>query len=616
VLGPEKSERKLPAGAREHLTRILASPLFERSPRQSAFLRFVVEKVLAGEAAEIKEYEIAVNVYGRRADHSTRVDPIVRVEAARLRSKLLEYYASEGRLEEFRIELPKGAYVPEFVAAGVSEPAADPPVDIPHRTLWKTWWLAAIPLAAALGWLAFAYLNRATGSPLVPPNSKIPSSIAVMPIHYEPDQQAFGVQMTEALITELRQRNWPEWHIRSAVLNGDPLLPQQQADAVFTGSVNVKDGILRVTGSLEHSNSKIVLWNGTVEQKLADVPEADRGVMFEDLAYTISESINVALMERQEGEIAVVYPRRVEARHLWLEAEALWRRGDADSVRRAIDLLEKATALDPNFAWIRASLSFAYVRAIDLGFAPEATYRRRAHEQVARAQQLAPYLPFGNAAAVHVAVALDWNLTDASATCTRALNMLSASYSVRDQCAEMYSLGGHNDIAAPLEIRSIRRTRFKSIPMTELAWIRYRSRDFKEAQSLAEQALSIDKDYFPARRARVLAAMDRPEIALSLIRSGPPDPSGRMAALAATSLALQSKNADDDLSEAEQHLVRPDRTDLIRPYLALGLTARAKNLIDEAITQHNVTLLELAVDPQIAALDHTNLFDSVRSRAH
>jgi TolB-like protein len=338
----------------------------------------------------------------------------------------------------------------------------------------------------------------------VPPHTKVPSAIAVLPIldqtpgHH---RQQLNNDVTEALITEMRQRNWPHWHIRSVIINGDPALPQQQADAVFSGSVSVNGGILRVTGSLEHLPSKIVLWNGAVERKLAEWPESEHALLFEDIAFAIAESLNTALMERQEEEMAAVYPRRVEARHAWLEADELWRRGDADSVRRAVGLLEKAIALDPNFAWIHASLAFAYVRAVELGFAPEATYRRRSHEQVARALELGPYLAPANAAAVRVSLALDWNIQAASATCMSALNMLSASYSVRDQCAEMYSLDGRNEVAAALELRSIRRTTTKTIPLTELAWVRYRSRQFEEAQSLAEQALSLDKGYVPARRA-------------------------------------------------------------------------------------------------------------------
>ncbi len=624
MLLPEKSERQLPAGAcREHLARVLASPLFERSPRQSSFLRFVVEKVLAGEAAEIKEYEIAVNVYGRRTDHSTRVDPIVRVEAARLRSKLLEYYSTEGRKEEFRIELPKGAYVPEFVFSDpldtlplISTPLDTPPIEQPGGHRRRNWWLAAL-IGTGAACLTFIFVTRGTGSPLIPPNSKIPSSIAVMPIQSADPQ--VGRQMTEALFAEMRQRNWPHWHLRSSVISGDPALPDQHADAVFRGSVTLSDGILRLTGSLEHVQSKIVLWNGTVERKLGAGPESERAITFDDLAYATSENMNVALMERQEQEIAAVYPRRVEARHNWLEANELWRRGDRDSVRRAIPLLEKSIALDPNFAWIHASLAFAYVRAVELGLTPEATYRRRAHEESARALELGPYLPPAHAAAVRVALALDWNTQAASATCISAFNMLSSSYSVRDECAELYSLVGRNDAAGPLEVISVRRAVTKVNPLSELAWIHYRSRRFEEAQSVADQALSINKNYVPARCAEALTLMlqQHPGQALEFIRTGAADPTGRLVALAATALALQGQKeaAEAELLQAERQLTRPDRTDLIRPYLALGLTDRAKVVIEEAITQRNAALLELAVDPQIADLDRTGIFDTVRSRS-
>src|SRR5260370_40722604 len=107
----------IPPGVRQNLDRALASPLFVRSPRQSGFLRFVVEKVLAGEPEQIKEYEIAVHVHGRRADHSNQTDPIVRVGAARLRSKLQQDYATDGLREGMRIELPKGGCVPEVGSA-------------------------------------------------------------------------------------------------------------------------------------------------------------------------------------------------------------------------------------------------------------------------------------------------------------------------------------------------------------------------------------------------------------------------------------------------------------------------------------------------------------------
>jgi tetratricopeptide (TPR) repeat protein len=100
---------------RSHLAEILASSAFARTPRLRQFLSFVVEKVVAGEGDGLKEYLIATSVYGRSEDYDPQVDSTVRVEASRLRSKLREYYESEGRESLLEIQLPKGTYVPIFV---------------------------------------------------------------------------------------------------------------------------------------------------------------------------------------------------------------------------------------------------------------------------------------------------------------------------------------------------------------------------------------------------------------------------------------------------------------------------------------------------------------------
>ena len=101
-----------PASIRSCLDRILGSSQFVRSERMIRFLRFAVEELLAGRAGRLKEYAIGVEVFDRGDSFDPRVDPIVRVEARRLRAKLREYYEHEGRLESLRIDLPRGGYVP------------------------------------------------------------------------------------------------------------------------------------------------------------------------------------------------------------------------------------------------------------------------------------------------------------------------------------------------------------------------------------------------------------------------------------------------------------------------------------------------------------------------
>jgi adenylate cyclase len=97
-----------------HLDQALRSPLFRKAERQSRFLRFVVDAALQSPETPIKEFDIGVAVYDRRGDYDPRIDPIVRVEAARLRARLREYYEVTPP-ERVRIDIPKGRYVPLFI---------------------------------------------------------------------------------------------------------------------------------------------------------------------------------------------------------------------------------------------------------------------------------------------------------------------------------------------------------------------------------------------------------------------------------------------------------------------------------------------------------------------
>lgn len=100
-------------GVRHELDRLLDSKIFRRSGRLSAFLRFSVEAVLGGKG-RLQEYEIGIVVLDRTRDFDPRIDPSVRVQAHRLRSKLRQYYKTEGRYDPLEITLPSGTYSPLF----------------------------------------------------------------------------------------------------------------------------------------------------------------------------------------------------------------------------------------------------------------------------------------------------------------------------------------------------------------------------------------------------------------------------------------------------------------------------------------------------------------------
>jgi TolB-like protein len=105
-----------------HLERVIASAEMRRSKSLCQFLRFTVEEVLRGHGNELKEYEIGAVAFRRGRQFDTGNDPIVRVQARRLRSKLERYYAVEGRDEPIRIDYPVGSYSPVFVERSSGRP--------------------------------------------------------------------------------------------------------------------------------------------------------------------------------------------------------------------------------------------------------------------------------------------------------------------------------------------------------------------------------------------------------------------------------------------------------------------------------------------------------------
>ncbi len=169
-----------PALARDALARVMSSDAFRGAPQLASFLAYIVDLTLEGRSGEIKGYTIATQALGRDADFDPQTDPIVRVEAMRLRRALEAYYAEAGAADPLRITIPRGTYIPAFepVAAAVPDrpepptaPAPAPPAPEPVRKPRSS----ALPtsrlpwrLAAALGVAAFAV----TGLAVLPPQPR------------------------------------------------------------------------------------------------------------------------------------------------------------------------------------------------------------------------------------------------------------------------------------------------------------------------------------------------------------------------------------------------------------------------------------------------------------
>ena len=190
------------ADARAEVERVLASKGFASAGRLSRLLRYVVDKTLAGEADQLKEYAVGIEVFDRDDKYDPRLDSIVRVEAGRLRSRLDEYYNGAGAGAPMRITLPRGGYLAHFEVR--PEPVANPRPDAPTppRTLaparsrsWASWPLTLgliAGVAAMVVWLV--------GSTPTPAETGMPG-VAVLA--FSGDDQQLAARMTEYVTAEL-----------------------------------------------------------------------------------------------------------------------------------------------------------------------------------------------------------------------------------------------------------------------------------------------------------------------------------------------------------------------------------------------------------------------------
>jgi len=185
-----------PEQVRLQLDRVLASDTFAGAARLRRFLRHVVERTLAGAADGLKEYAIGIEVFDRDGGYDPRTDSIVRVEAARLRTKLAEYYGGPGANDPVIIQMRKGGYAPDFEERGAPKRAPDPR----RRLLLAAGVLAAV-LAAASAVLIAARLaggGRERGSSLV--------SVAVLPFAHHSasaDDDRLAARLTDGVTSAL-----------------------------------------------------------------------------------------------------------------------------------------------------------------------------------------------------------------------------------------------------------------------------------------------------------------------------------------------------------------------------------------------------------------------------
>jgi TolB-like protein len=379
----------------EQVERILRSKVFAAATRSQAFLQYVVEKSLANSPP--KEYAIAVDVFERGTEYDPAVDSTVRVEAGRLRSRLREYYAGEGREDVLCIEVPKGSYAAVVtvrctekgscqrlqsvaidsqptdsglprVAAGTEAEvkAADAPAEEARggQHGMRAGILACLLtlVVVAGGWF-FQKRVRAV---------KPIGSIAVLPLQNlsgDPNQEYFADGMTDELITELARIPNLRVVSRTSVMrdkgSGRSLRQIAQelgVDAIIEGSVVRAGDRVRITTQLIDTRDDKHLWAQSFEGQLSDVLSLQDGV-----AREIATQTKTALAPSVESQLASPKHVNPEAHDAYLRGRFFVERRDG---KTAATYFRKAISLDPEYAAAYAGLAEALITMHEAGGVP------------------------------------------------------------------------------------------------------------------------------------------------------------------------------------------------------------------------------------------------------
>lgn len=277
-----------PEEIRLQLDRLLASGGFTNAERMSGFLRYVVERAVAGESDQVKEYVIGVAVFGRDEQYDPRLDSIVRVEARRLRTKLDEYYAGDGRADPIVISVPRGSYTPAFERRpAVSPPAPAPAIDLTARP--KPWrpgltalavaLLVALPLAFTV-WRTGLWTSVGSATPMV--------TIAVLPFNEYASDTAdalLAAQLTDGVTGELaRIRTLGVVSHTSARQFAGTRRPLKEiaqalnAEMILEGSVTTAGDAVRVSARLVDARLDRKVWVSDFAGTRRDLPDLQRRI--------------------------------------------------------------------------------------------------------------------------------------------------------------------------------------------------------------------------------------------------------------------------------------------------------------------------------------------------
>jgi serine/threonine-protein kinase len=454
-----------PALVTATLDRILASRTFRRSQRHRTFLRHVVEAALDGRHAELKEVVIGLEVFGRPlATYDPRQDPIVRVEAGRVREKLARYYADEGADDGFEIQLPVGGYLPQLARRSATK--------TPTRSLGS---FAVLPFTNLSADPDDAIFCEALAAQIVDLLSRVP-----------------GVRVVGRM-SAIKAR------ARSVDLKAvGKLLGVQH---VIEGSVQRAGARYRLIAQLCRTRDRVCIWSQRFECEVG--VGTDLFAFQDDVADAVTAAVarNGAAGSRTSVPPASTRgARRIpQARDLFERARYLVRVRNNEGLQRGIALLEESIALDPDFAPAHSQLGNAKSMYYGIMARPTLAAFREVEESARRALALDPLDGDARALIANIAFRVDRDWPRAEPLFREALALAPSSSGAHQSYAAALVFNGrylealeHARIALDLDPLNI-------TVRIHLAVITSYARDYAAAVDEFLAVLDIEPDHYFAR---------------------------------------------------------------------------------------------------------------------
>jgi TolB-like protein/Flp pilus assembly protein TadD len=577
-----RSVNPTPQQVREQLGKVLASSEFAGSARMVQFLRFTVEHALAGDTDSLKEYVVALEVFGRDQSYDPRIDSVVRVEARRLRAKLKRYYEGAGRADPVLIQFGQSGYTPKF------------------------------------------QLRRAT-NPLEPSSSH-PATIAVLPFRNlspEPDQDYFCDGLTEEVIHCLAGIPAVRVvaHTSSLLFKDVPIDIREVARrlgvrTVLEGSVRKAGKSLRITAQLIDAASGFHLWSETFDR-----PDQHVFKIQDDISRRIATTLEIGSPAWTHAA-ARPHVENDEAYNLYLRGRFQANKQTPAALQGAIDLFRKATAQYPDYALAYVGLAEAYGLLAGQGGMPARDALSLAKDALDHALDLNDALAEAQVLRGGMLGFFEWKHAEAESCFLRAIE-LEPSYAMAHHWYGMHlTCIGHFDAAENELAQALSLDPLSAHIQTDIAEMLVCKGDFAAAEVRYRQALELDSHYVVAllglahalaRLERRVEAFDVLGPALDAVASVPfllGQAGWVLAFLGKKDEAHAVKRRIDELSQAGY--VSP--FSLIFLHLGLGEPEQVVRLLESAEQERELWISFINVDPRFEPVRQNPKFRQLLKR--